>query len=215
MKLARDAYPTIAALVLMMAAGWYVSPWITAVLFVLLCFVCWFFRDPERSPERELREGDFLSPADGRVVEIEETEHEYVGRAVKIGIFMNGFNVHVNRFPAEGRVGYLKYAPGKKWFAIAPKASEINERMYVGAESEFGRFMLVQIAGIMARRIVCRVNAGELVRAGQRYGMIKLGSKVDIYLPPSIEPNVRLGDAVFAGRSIIGVKKNAQDGQAD
>lgn len=215
MKLARDAYPTIAALVLMMAAGWYVSPWITAALFVLLCFVCWFFRDPERSPERELREGDFLSPADGRVVEIEETEHEYVGRAVKIGIFMNGFNVHVNRFPAEGRVGYLKYAPGKKWFAIAPKASEINERMYVGAESEFGRFMLVQIAGIMARRIVCRVKAGELVRAGQRYGMIKLGSKVDIYLPPSIEPNVRLGDAVFAGRSIIGVKKNAQDGQAD
>ena len=170
--------------------------------------VCWFFRDPEREPERPLNDGDFLSPADGTIVEIEESEHEYTGKAVKIGIFMSGFNVHVNRFPVTGTVGYAKYVPGKKWFAIAPKASEINERFYVGAESEYGRFVLTQIAGIMARRIAPRVKVGDVVRGGGRYGMIKLGSKVDIYLPPTIKPDVKLGDKVFAGRTIIGVKKD-------
>lgn len=209
MKLARDGWPTVGAFVLMIAAGWYVSAWISACLCVPLVFVCWFFRDPEREPERELKDGDFLSPADGKIVEIEEAEHEYTGRAVKIGIFMNGFNVHVNRFPVTGTVGYTKYIPGKKWFAIAPKASEINERFYVGAESEYGRFVLTQIAGIMARRIACRVKPGDVVRGGERYGMIKLGSKVDLYLPSSITPCVQIGDKVFAGRTIIGVKKIA------
>lgn len=192
----------------MTAAGWLISPWITAAMIVPLGVVTWFFRDPERTPERELAPGDFLSPADGKVVEIEEAEHEYVGKAVKIGIFMNAFNVHVNRFPAAGTVQYIKYVPGKKWFAFAPKASEINERLYVGAESEYGRFLLVQIAGILARRIVCRVHLGQLVQRGQRYGMIKMGSKVDLYLPDSIAPDVKIGDLVKAGETVIGVKKN-------
>ncbi len=205
MKFARDGYPAIAALIFMMAGGWLISPWISACLFVPFCIVVWFFRDPERAPERPLEPGDFLSPADGKVVEIEEAEHDYVGRAVKIGIFMNAFNVHVNRFPVTGTVKYIKYVPGKKWFAFAPKASEINERLYVGAESEYGRFLLVQIAGILARRIVQRVRMDDIVPIGGRYGMIKLGSKVDIYLPPEIMPNVKIGDEVLAGHSIIGV----------
>ena len=203
MKLARDGYPTIAALIFMTAGGGLISPWISACLFVPLCIVVWFFRDPERA----LADGDFLSPADGKVVEIEESEHEYVGRAVKIGIFMNAFSVHVNRFPTDGTVKYIKYVPGKKWFAFAPKASEINERLYVGAESDHGRFLLVQIAGILARRIVRRVRMDDIVPIGGRYGMIKMGSKVDIYLPPEIMPNVKIGDKVFAGHSIIGVLK--------
>lgn len=207
MKIAREGYPAIAALVFMAAGGWLFSPWVTACLMVPLCITLWFFRDPEREPERVLSRGDFLSPADGRIVEIEEAEHEYVGRAIKIGIFMNAFSVHVNRFPVGGTVGYAKYVPGKKWFAFAPKASEINERFYVGAESEYGRFLLVQIAGILARRIVARVKVGDIVHGGARYGMIKLGSKVDIYLPPGIEPCVAIGDKVFAGRTIIGVSK--------
>lgn len=207
MKIARDGWPSIGAIAFMAAGGYLISPWIAACLAVPLGFSLWFFRDPERSPERELSPSDFLSPADGRVVEIEETEHEYIGRAVKIGIFMNGFNVHVNRFPTKGRVEYVKYVPGKKWFAIAPKASEINERLYVGAESAYGRFLLVQIAGIMARRIVCRVHVGEEVDRGERYGMIKLGSKVDLYLPHEIEPNVKIGDNVKAGYTVIGVKR--------
>ena len=207
MKLARDGYPTIAALIFMTVGGGLISPWISACLFVPLCIVVWFFRDPERAPERALADGDFLSPADGKVVEIEESEHEYVGRAVKIGIFMNAFSVHVNRFPTDGTVKYIKYVPGKKWFAFAPKASEINERLYVGAESDHGRFLLVQIAGILARRIVRRVRMDDIVPIGGRYGMIKMGSKVDIYLPPEIMPNVKIGDKVFAGHSIIGVLK--------
>ena len=114
MRLARDGWPTVAALVLMMAAGWYVSPWISVCLCVPLAFACWFFRDPDREPERPLDDGDFLSPADGTIVEIEESEHEYTGKAEKIGIFMSGFNVHVNRFPVTATVGYAKYVPGKK-----------------------------------------------------------------------------------------------------
>lgn len=207
MKIAKDGFPMIGGLVLMAAAAWYVSPWLCLALLVPLAVVIWFFRDPERYPERELKPGDLLSPADGKIVEIEETEHEFTGRAVKIGIFMNAFNVHVNRFPAEGTVKYVKYVPGKKWFAFAPKASEINERFYVGAESAYGAFLLVQIAGILARRIVPRVRLEDVVPIGGRYGMIKLGSKVDLYLPPSIKPNVKIGDSVLAGQTIIGVSR--------
>ena len=97
--------------------------------------------------------------------------------------------------------------PGKKWFAIAPKASEVNERLYVGAECEYGKFMLCQIAGILARRIVCKVRKGDTLDRGQRYGMIKLGSKVDIYIPSSIVPVVKLADRVVAGKTVIGVLK--------
>lgn len=187
---------------MMVLCGWFVSPWIALILLAPLALVVWFFRDPERIPDAP---DGFVSPADGKVVEIFETEHEYTGKAIKIGIFMNGFDVHVNRFPVKGTVGYTKYVPGKKWFAIAPKASEINERFYVGAESEYGRFVLVQIAGIMARRISCRVHTGDTVDRGARYGMIKLGSKVDIYLPRKIAPSVKIGDRVRAGESVIGV----------
>lgn len=204
MKLAREAWPTIGCLVFMITGGSLISRWISVLLLIPLAFVLWFFRDPERTPASS--EG-FLSPADGKVVEIFEAEHEYTGKAVKIGIFMSGFDVHVNRFPVRGTIEYLKYVPGKKWFAIAPKASEVNERFYVGAQSEFGRFVLVQIAGLMARRIVCRVRKGDTIDRGARYGMIKLGSKVDIYLPAGVVPSVRTGDMVKAGETVIGVVK--------
>jgi phosphatidylserine decarboxylase len=204
MKLAREAWPTVGCLLFMIAGGWLISPFISAALAVPLAFVLWFFRDPDRVPAAP--EG-FLSPADGKVVEIFEAEHEYTGKAMKIGIFMSGFDVHVNRFPVKGTIEYLKYVPGKKWFAIAPKASEINERFYVGAQSEFGRFVLTQIAGLMARRIVCKVRKGDTIDRGARYGMIKLGSKVDIYLPAGIVPSVKIGDMVKAGETVIGVVK--------
>lgn len=207
MKLARDGYPSIGGLLFMVVGSWFISPYIAILLLLPLAITVWFFRDPERFPESS--EG-FLSPADGKVVEIEEAEHEYTGKTIKIGIFMNAFNVHVNRFPTDGTVGFIQYVPGKKWFAIAPKASEINERLYVGAESKHGKFLLTQIAGILARRIVCRVKNGDTLSRGQRYGMIKLGSKVDIYLPTSIVPSVALGDKVVAGETVIGVLKNCQ-----
>lgn len=204
MKLAKEAWPGIGGLVFMIAGGWFISPWISVLLTAPLALVVWFFRDPERTPADD---AGWLSPADGKVVEIENTEHEYTGKAVKIGIFMNGLDVHVNRFPAAGTVEYTKYVPGKKWFAIAPKASEVNERFYVGAATENGRFLLCQIAGILARRIVCKVHKGDTLDRGQRYGMIKLGSKVDIYMPPSVVPAVKLDDKVVAGETVIGVLK--------
>ncbi|MCK9341345.1 MAG: phosphatidylserine decarboxylase [Synergistaceae bacterium] len=204
MKLARDGLPTIGGLAFMVIGGGLVSPWISVILAFPMMLAIWFYRDPERTPEAT---AGWVSPADGKVVEIEEVDHEYTGKATKIGIFMNGLDVHVNRFPTSGRVEYVKYVPGKKWFAIAPKASEINERFYVGAKSEEGRFLLVQIAGILARRIVCRVNKGDTLDRGQRYGMIKLGSKVDVYLPPSVVPVVKIDSRVVAGETVIGVVK--------
>ncbi|MEG1641948.1 MAG: phosphatidylserine decarboxylase [Synergistaceae bacterium] len=201
MKLAKEGFPTIAFILFTMLAGWFLSPYITYFLLIPLGIVVWFFRDPERTPDCE--EG-FVSPADGVVVELEESFHEYTGKAIKIGIFMNAFNVHVNRFPTDATVGYTKYVPGKKWFAIAPKASEINERFYVGGDSQYGRFVLTQIAGILARRIVCKVKIGDKIGRANRYGMIKLGSKVDLYLPESIKATVKIGDKVIAGKTIVG-----------
>lgn len=202
MKLAPEGWPTIGALVFMAAGGWLVSPFIGAILLVPLAIAVWFFRDPQRtSPPGD---GLWVSPADGVVVELEEAEHPYTGRALKIGIFMNAFNVHVNRFSADGTVEYTEYVPGKKWFAFAPKASEINERFYVGASGDMGKFLQVQIAGILARRIVCKVRVGDTLDRGARYGMIKLGSKVDVYLPLNVIPKVKTGDRVTAGETVIG-----------
>ena len=206
MKIARDGYPTIAALVFMSAGGYLVSPFITAALICPLVLSIWFYRDPERTPGDVSRDA-WLSPADGRVVEIGEASDPYAGNAVRIGIFMNGFDVHVNRFPFEGTVEEITHVQGKKWFAVAPKASEINERLYVRAITPHGRTTLVQIAGIMARRIKCYTKCGSHLVRGERYGMIKLGSKVDIYLPPPISPSVKVGDKVRAGETVIGVIK--------
>jgi phosphatidylserine decarboxylase len=202
-RIAREGWPALGALTFMTAGSALYSLWMALILFVPLCFTLWFFRDPERSAPED--KNIWVSPADGKVVEIEKSGHPYTGEALKIGIFMNGFNVHVNRFPYAGTVGFIEYVPGKKWFAIAPKASEVNERLYVGAESDAGRFVLVQIAGIMARRISCRVRNGDTLDRGQRYGMIKLGSKVDVYLPPTVKPVVEIGDVVRAGETAIGV----------
>ena len=205
MKLARDGIPTIAWLVLTALLFAFVSPVPAAVLIVLTGFVVWFYRDPDRIPP----EGDnvMVAPADGRVVEIENATHPFTGKAVKVGIFMNAFSVHVNRVPCGGTVEYLEYVPGKKIAAFAPKASEVNERHYVGLSTPYGPVLLVQIAGLLARRIVCRVRKGNTLFRGERYGMIKLGSKVDIYLPESVELSVKIGDKVYAGRSPLGVMR--------
>ena len=203
MKIARDGIPTIAFLLLCTCAFAFIS-WIPALIMLMLSLiVIWFFRDPER--KAEYRDGYFFSPADGKVVEISEASHDFTGRAMKIGIFMNLFSVHVNRAPCTGRVDYLEYVPGKKIAAFSPKASEINERFYTGLSTQWGPVMMVQIAGLVARRIVCRLKRGDVLESGQRYGMIKLGSRVDVYLPADIVVKVKPGDKVKAGESLIGV----------
>lgn len=203
MKLARDGIPTITFLVLASAAFALVSPVPAAVMAVLAVLVIWFYRDPDRTaPEGD---GLFVSPADGRVVEISEAEHPFTGPSVKVGIFMNVLSVHVNRAPCMGRVDYLEYVPGRKIAAFASKASEVNERNLVGLSTPYGPVLMVQIAGLLARRIVCRLRRGEVLEAGQRYGMIRLGSRVDIYLPKDVRLSIKHGDKVRAGISSLGV----------
>lgn len=207
-KFARDGLPSIAFLIAATAAVALVfeSKIPALILGALAALTLWFYRDPDRAaPERE---GAFLSPADGRVVEISGAEHPFTGPALKVGIFMNLFSVHVNRAPCTGRVDYLEYVPGKKIAAFAPKASEVNERHYVGLSTPHGPVMMVQIAGLVARRIVCRLARGDVLEAGQRYGMIRMGSRVDVYLPKEAALTVRVGDKVYAGASCLGVMES-------
>ena len=203
MQIAHDGWPMIAFSGFMTLAGFWISPFISFFMAVLTIFLVWFFRDPERIISHD--ENIWVSPADGKVVEIESVFHPFTGKSVKIGIFMSPFNVHVNRIPFPGRVDYLEYVPGKKWMAFSPKASEDNERMYTGIETREGRAMMVQIAGFLARRIVCRVEKGMELNRGDRFGMIKLGSKVDLYLPVGVGLSVKPGQAVKAGVTVIGV----------
>ncbi|MCR4819130.1 MAG: phosphatidylserine decarboxylase family protein [Fretibacterium sp.] len=203
MRFASDGFATIAFCVLTTAAFAFISPLPAVVMGAVTILVLWFFRDPDRvTPERE---GGFFSPADGKVVEISEAEHPFTGPAVKVGIFMNLFSVHVNRAPCAGNVEYLEYIPGKKVAAFAPKASEINERHLVGLSTAWGPVLMVQIAGLVARRIVCRLTRGDRLEAGQRYGMIKMGSRVDVYLPKEVRLHINMGDKVYAGVSLLGV----------
>lgn len=203
MKFAPDGYffmSAVAAVTLLLA---WLSRWTLIVMLPLAALAFWFFRDPERTPEGV----GLVSPADGEVIEICETEHPYTGKALKIGIFMNVFSVHVNRMPSAGTIEYLEYVPGKKWFANADKASLENERMYVGYSSEDGPVLLTQIAGLVARRIVCRLKKGDRLERAQRFGMIKFGSKVDVYLPLSLKCTAKVGQKVTAGQTVVAVRE--------
>lgn len=170
-------------------------------------FVCWFFRDPERSIPND--PGDIVSPADGKVVEIEEVaNHPEIGEdAVKIGIFLSVFNVHVNRSSHAGTVVRLEYRPGAFLNALLPRSADVNERMvitFVEAEPPFRRFVLKQIAGAIARRIVCELRPGERVERGRRIGMIKFGSRTELILAKEgLDVLVRVGDKVRGGSSLL------------
>jgi phosphatidylserine decarboxylase len=166
----------------------------------------WFFRDPEREPPEDDR--IWVSPADGKVVEVRRANHPFCGECHYVGVFMSLLDVHVNRMPSDGRIEYLEYVPGKKWMAFAPKASEENERFLVGFKSSLGKGMVVQIAGFLARRIVCSKARGDGLFRGERLGMIKLGSRVDVYMPLAVEPCVMQGQRVKAGTTGIGVIEN-------
>ena len=207
-NLAKDGLPgiitsAVLAVFFMVFLPWR---WPGVVMFVYLGFLLWFYRDPDRVfPEGGNGENIFASPADGTVIEIEPATHPFTGDSQKVGIFMSPFSVHVNRVPCEGTIEYLEYVPGKKLSTLAPKASEINERNYVGLRTAHGPVLLTQIAGLLARRIVCRVKRGDVLSAGERYGMIKFGSKVDIHLPNDVKLTIKVGDKVYAGKSVLGV----------
>ena len=201
-RLARDGLPSIAAAAFMAAGGSLIAFPLGAFFLAVLMLLLWFYRDPERIPPAE---GTlWVSPADGKVMEIGPANHPFTGPSLCIGIFMSPLDVHVNRAPAEGAVEFLDYVPGKRLAAYHPKASLENERFYVGMSTPQGRTLLVQIAGLLARRIATRVRRGDVLTRGQRYGMIKFGSKVEVYLPASVRPLVAVGDRVRAGETPIG-----------
>ncbi|MCG8473269.1 MAG: phosphatidylserine decarboxylase family protein [Desulfobacterales bacterium] len=174
--------------------------------FLVTLFVCYFFRDPDRVVETG--EGYLSSPADGKVIFADVVdENPYVdGKCFKISIFMNVFNVHVNRIPFSGTIRNIDYHPGKFFNASLDKASEHNERNALVIETEDGKtFATVQIAGLVARRIVCGVEVGDQVTRGCRYGMICFGSRLDLYLPTDFECRVAIGQKVQAGTTVMGV----------
>ncbi|GAB6909619.1 Phosphatidylserine decarboxylase proenzyme [Desulfosarcina cetonica] len=168
-------------------------------------FICWFFRDPDRLVP--VGEGVIVSPADGKVVKIEpvaETPY-YPGACTRVSVFMSIFNVHVNRSPHEGTVRRVNYYPGKFFSANLDKASAENEHNALLLEGPDGKQVgFVQIAGLVARRIICRVQEGDSLGRGQRFGMICFGSRLDVYLPVNAEIKVTVGDRVQAGTTILG-----------
>ncbi len=200
----------IAAVIAVSAFGFAISRrswglWLAAfVLLLLALWVAYFFRDPERVGERG--PSLIVSPADGKLIMITEVdEPSFIrGRAVRLSIFMNVFNVHVNRYPVSGKIGYVHYNKGKFFNAAAEKSSLENEQMSVGIEAPSYRVLVRQIAGLIARRIVTYSKVGQEVKQGDRMGIIRFGSRVDVFLPPGSTIRAKLGDATTAGVTVLG-----------
>jgi phosphatidylserine decarboxylase len=205
---ASEGWPFIVPLAivtaLLFAFGWKNTG---VVALVLTLFVLFFFRDPERSVPGGT--GVVVSPADGKVIVVKDIyEPTYLKQDVKqISIFLSVFNVHVNRVPVEGTVELVKYNPGKFHVASVDKASLDNEQTAMVIASGKDKVLVKQIAGLIARRIVCYAKAGDTLKRGERYGLIRFGSRTDIFLPKDTEIKVKLGDRVKGARDIIGVMK--------
>ncbi|REK12470.1 MAG: phosphatidylserine decarboxylase family protein [Planctomycetota bacterium] len=193
--------------VLLLVGGWF-HPALALVPAVLLAFVLYFFRDPPRSVPQE--PGLLVSPADGTIAEVARLDHDpFVGGpAVRIGIFLSIFNVHINRAPAAARVIRLRYEPGLFLNALNPESALKNENLTIGLEttdSPRRRMVVRQIAGLIARRIVCNLRSGELVARGHKFGMIKLGSRTELVLPDEagLEVLTRVGQKVKGGSTVL------------
>jgi phosphatidylserine decarboxylase len=179
-------------------------------------FVIYFFRNPARTPPSS--ENAIVSPADGRILGVTNLlENRFLHReAVKISIFMSLFDVHVNRSPMSGRVMEMVYQPGKFFAANTDKSSLLNEQNALLLSSRDGfEILFIQIAGIIARRIVCYVQEGNVLKMGQIFGMIRFGSRVDIFLPPSVDIRVQAGDHVRAGETILGYRNAEKTNNKD
>lgn len=201
--IAREGWPFLAlavaiALVVTWFGGWWSLPFWLAAIFVLQ-----FFRDPPRVVPAQA--GVVLSPADGRIVVVGKARDPYLDRdALKISVFMNVFNVHSNRSPVDGEVRKAWYHPGSFLNAALDKASLENERNALHIVTADGRDVTcVQVAGLIARRILCYVKAGDRLTRGQRYGFIRFGSRVDLYLPPDARPLAQVGDVVYATSTVL------------
>jgi phosphatidylserine decarboxylase len=204
--IAREGWPFLAGSVILAALLSVFGGVILATLaWIIALFVLQFFRDPAREIPRDI--GAVLSPADGRIVAVERVNDPYVKReAIKVSVFMNVFNVHSNRSPVDGTVQQVWYFPGKFVNADLDKASTENERNAVWLKTANGTDITsVQVAGLIARRILCYVKAGDVLSRGQRYGFIRFGSRVDVYLPLDASVRVSIGDKVAATTTILAI----------
>lgn len=206
-KFASEGYPFIFFSLLLTVIVFLIDERISIIPLVLFSFMLFFFRDPERT----IASGDmdFVSPADGRVILIQNIYEEKLLKSdvIEISIFMSPFDVHVNRSPYDGVVKEVIYKPGRFFSAFKPEAHLQNESISMLLETTKGLILIRQVAGSIARRAVCRVKSGETLRKGQRFGIIKFSSRVDIYLPKDVSIKVKLGQKVKAGETVIGEAK--------
>ncbi len=202
-----EGYPFIllcafSALLFAIIGGWPVA----LILLLITWISAHFFRDPERVVPTA--KSVAVSPADGKVVKIQEAPDPFTGQPrTCVSVFMNLLSVHVNRMPVAAKIAAISYYPGKFFNASLDKASQYNERCAYSIEGEDGNFVMVQIAGLVAQRIVPRVAAGDELERGERFGMIKFGSRVDLYLPANYAPVVSIGQKVFAGQTVIAARQ--------
>lgn len=201
--LAREGWPFIALSLVAAIVVWALAGFAWSIpLWIVFVFIVQFFRDPPRAVPPQVNA--VLSPADGRIVKVEKTLDPYTERdTLLISVFMNVFNVHSNRAPVDGTVERVVYSPGKFVNADLDKASSQNERNAMVLRLAGERITVVQVAGLIARRILCYVKQGDQLARGQRYGFIRFGSRVDVYLPLTAHPKVAVGDIVFATRTVI------------
>lgn len=211
--MAREGLPILIPIWVIIILAWSISGFlhsktgyvISAVFTLLGGMAVYFFRDPERTIPAGA--GTVVSPADGRIVEIREEEEPIFLRqkAVRVSIFLSVFDVHINRIPQAGTIRYKEYRPGRFHTAWKDKASTDNEHTFIGIETPKGHKLVVkQIAGLIARRIVCYAEAGRTFQTGQRFGLIRFGSRTDLYVPVGTALKVRVGDKVQGGSTIIG-----------
>ncbi len=215
-QFAKEGYPFIlffsVATIIGAASG---MNWMTWISFLLTAFMFFFFRDPDRNTI--LDSAAFIAPADGKIIHIGEVKESEMlnDTALKVSIFMSPLDVHVNRVPCSGEVRKVQHYPGKFYKAFTEDSAILNEHITMLYESDLhGPVVLKQIAGTVARRAVCRVTPGTHLTQGQRYGMIKFSSRVDIFLPLDSSVNVELNDKVIAGETVLAVRtgRSAQKG---
>jgi len=178
---------------------------LSVTVWIFTGFSLYFFRDPERTIP--LGDNLILSPADGKIISIEE-EYEpliFEKKVIKVSIFLSVFDVHINRIPIDGEVTYFDYRKGEFYPAYKDDASSKNEQTVIGIEGDRCKLLFKQIAGTVARRIVCHIRAGQIVKKGKRFGMIKFGSRTELFLPEHVKIQVKLNDRVKGGETIIGI----------
>lgn len=212
LRIAPEGFPYVTGAAILTFAVYFIGkPWMALFPLVLFLYMWFFFRDPERViPEDR---DTFVSPADGKIILIKDTmENEHTLEEVRqISIFMSVFDVHVNRSPCDGRVEKVKHTPGGFRAAYTNEAELSNENIAMLLNTGYGKILVRQVAGLIARRAVCRVSPGDSLKKGQRYGIIKFGSRVDIYLPKDVRVKVVLGQKVKAGETVLAAIDSAEN----